>query len=263
MASSQDLVRTYYDRNFNSEENRLHGRQLEYDMMIARLDEQLPANASVLEIGAGTGHYSEVLLRRGHHVTAVDISGALVAKCAARLRATGLTNWRALEADATTLVGVAGGYDACLIMGPMYQLAAEADRTAALRVAAKRLKPKGLLFTTWLSRFGILGQLLAASNQWANDDTSVGKLLCEGLIEEAVDWYCTRIEDVAPFHENVGFETVRLWPLDPGIMGVDDGYNSLRGDLRHKWFAILMRLAEEPTMLGCSRHLLYVGRSKR
>lgn len=263
MATSQDLVRTYYNNDLGSEEERLRGRQLEYDMMIARLGEQLPADASILEIGAGTGHYSEALLRRGHHVTAVDISGALIARCAARLNATGLTNWRAVEADAKTLVGVAGGYDACLIMGPMYQLSNEADRTAALRAAAKRLKPKGLLFTTWLSRFGILGQLLATINQWANDDSSVGKLLDEGLIEEAVNWYCTRIEDVAPFHEKVGFETVRLWPLDPGIMGVDEGYNNLRGDLRRKWFAILMRLAEEPSMLGCCRHLLYVGRSNK
>jgi SAM-dependent methyltransferase len=260
MITSYDRVRVYYDLAADREDERLFGRQLEYDMMIARLVEYLPPKASVLEVGAGSGHYSAALVREGHHVTAVDLSPRLVAKCTERLRATGSRNWQTTVADARTLLGVGGGYDAALVMGPMYHLPDASERSAALRAVWNRLAPRGIVLTTWLSRFGILGQLLATAASWADDIANVGRLLDEGSIDDHTTWYCTDVGSVVPFHEQAGFETVRLYPLDPGVFGTDDVYNNLPCERQKRWLTILTRQAEEPSMIGCSRHLLYVGR---
>lgn len=61
----------------------------------------LPAGASVLEVGAGTGRYSVALAREGYGVSAVE----LVESNLERLRenARGIENLSAVQGDATNL----------------------------------------------------------------------------------------------------------------------------------------------------------------
>ncbi len=54
----------------------------------------------VLELGAGTGRVTEALARAGHHVVAVDVSGAMLARAEERLAGAGVADRvRLVEAD--------------------------------------------------------------------------------------------------------------------------------------------------------------------
>lgn len=252
-------VRFYYGKHAANEDSRLQSRQLEHDMTLALLEEHLPKRAKILEVGAGSGHYTLALLSQGHHVTAVDLSPELISLARHRLRVSGYRNWRTMVADAKTLVGVAGNFDVCLVMGPMYQLTEVEDRSAALRSIWKRLVPSGLLVSSWMNRYGVLSQLLATSPDWAKDNAAVFKLIDHGVITDQISWYCERVDELAPFHGANGFEKLSVFPADPGIFGTDHGYNLLEAGLRRRWLTILRRMAEEPSMIGSSRHMLYFG----
>ncbi len=72
-----------------------------------------PSGPRVLEVGCGTGQYTAWLARQGFEVTAVDISGEMMAKAQAKLAELNLkANW--LKADITEVMHELGRYHGIL-----------------------------------------------------------------------------------------------------------------------------------------------------
>ena len=153
-------IREFYNAGWEAEDDRLTRHRLEADLTWRYLDHYLPSRGKLLEVGFGTGFYTFPPAKRGYRITSVDIADEFVARCRAKAEALGLaerTEFR--TGDARTLDGIPHeGFDAVLLMGPLYHLVAETDRTMALRSAFDRLKPEGVVFSTMISRFGILGR---------------------------------------------------------------------------------------------------------
>jgi len=57
----------------------------------------------------------------------------------------------------------------------------------------------------------------------------------------------------------VGFQTLILAGIEPGISADDESYNRLEGKRRQLWLDLLFRISTVPSTLGASRHLLYIG----
>ena len=74
-------IAEYYDNHSQAEHHRLEEHQLEYDLTWRLLEEYLPPQGSILEIGAATGRYTLGLLERGYTVTAVDLSTECLKEC--------------------------------------------------------------------------------------------------------------------------------------------------------------------------------------
>jgi hypothetical protein len=72
--------------------------------------------------------------------------------------------------------------------------------------------------------------------------------------------YFATVPEIAPLHETAGFETLTLAAVEPAISADDDSYNRLQGRQRRLWLDMLYKVSTEPSILGSSRHLLYVGR---
>jgi len=151
-------IAAFYNSDPESEHCRLEQHQLEYDLTWRYLDQYLPSQGSILEVGAATGRYTLELAKRGYTLTAVDLSGALIEGCKKSIADEGLESQvRFVVADARNLGKVAEkGFDAVLLMGPLYHLVVEADRKLALKEACDRLQAGGIIFSSFLSRFGIL-----------------------------------------------------------------------------------------------------------
>src|SRR5688572_4432435 len=84
-----DIV-AYYNSSLENEHSRLEQHQLEYDLTWRYLNQYLPSQGSILEIGTGTGRYTLELAKQGHTVTAVDFSMVLIDKCRQRITEAGL-----------------------------------------------------------------------------------------------------------------------------------------------------------------------------
>jgi SAM-dependent methyltransferase len=256
-----------YDRGVEEEDARLERHQLEYDLTWRYLMRYLPPRGSVLEIGAATGRYTLPLCRRGHAVTAVDLSAALLERCQRRLAAEGLYGAaRFVVADARDLHTVpTTAFDAVLLMGPLYHLVYEEDRREAVRQAADRLRNGGLLFSAHLSRLGVLGDLMRRTPEWIERGEEVRSLLDRGrrpddLPRGGFRGYFARVAEIRPLHEALGIQTVALAGVDPAISADDESYNTLPSPRRDRWLDLLLDVSADETTVGASRHLLYLGR---
>jgi hypothetical protein len=72
--------------------------------------------------------------------------------------------------------------------------------------------------------------------------------------------YFATVGEIAPLHEAVGFKTIAVAGVEPGISADDESYNQLEGQQRQRWLDLLYAISAEPSIVGASRHLLYVGR---
>jgi S-adenosylmethionine-dependent methyltransferase len=162
-----------YNSDPERENNRLERHQLEYDLTWRYLDQYLPAQGSVLEIGAATGRYTLELARRGYQLTAVDLSSELLEKCRQNLESEGLAGQvKLVVADARDLSAITEKQsDAVLLMGPLYHLVMETDRKLALKQVYDRLRVGGIIFSAFISRFGILGDLIKDIPTWIEEQT--------------------------------------------------------------------------------------------
>jgi SAM-dependent methyltransferase len=260
-------IKDMYDHGLEQERSRLERHRLEHDLTWRYLNRYLPRQGSILEIGAATGRYTLQLCRLGYSVTAVDLSEILLGECRRQLSQEALdASVRFVIADARNLRALAGtSYDAVLIMGPLYHLVYEADRQEALRQAIDLLRPGGLLFSAFLSRVGVLGELLKKTPDWIERRDEVQSLLTSGKRPEnqprgGFRGYFARVEEIRPLHEQLGIETLALAGIEPAISADDESYNRLEGLLRELWLELLFGVSADESIVGASRQLLYVGR---
>ena len=260
-------IKSFYNDAPLYEDDRLERHQIEFDMTWRYLDRYLPATGSILEIGAATGKYTVGLAQRGYRVTAVDISSKLLDMCRANLAKASVEQFvEIIEADARHLDAIhKHDYDAVLLMGPLYHLFTESARKEALQEAFDRLRPGGLIVSAHISRYGIMGNLIRIHPSWIEDHTSVQSHFDNGHIpvdreHSGFRGYFATVEEIEPLHEAVGFETVVLAGIEPGISDDDESYNKLEGKQRELWLDLFFKMSTDRSLIGASRHLLYVGR---
>jgi SAM-dependent methyltransferase len=260
-------IERLYSEDPEREDSRLERHQLENDLTWRYLERYLPSSGEILEIGAATGRYTVELARRGYAVTAVDLSAVELELCRQHLAAEGLADRVRFEvADTRDLASFpAAAYDAVLLMGPLYHLVLEPDRRRALAQAYARLRPGGILVSAFISRYGIMGDLLRNVPQWIEDRDEVRAILDLGRDPEHYPpgqfrGYFATVAEIAPLHEAQGFRTLALAAVEPAISADDDSYNRLEGEQRRLWLDLLEEISTEPSSIGASRHLLYVGK---
>ncbi|MEO8396412.1 MAG: class I SAM-dependent methyltransferase [Chloroflexota bacterium] len=260
-------ISAFYNSDPQKEHDRLEQHQLEVDLTWRYLDQYLPAQGSILEIGAATGRYTLELAKRGYSITAVDLSAALIEVSRQKLAAAGLGRQvRLVVADARDLADVTDTeFDAVLLMGPLYHLVEEADRQTALQQAFDRLRAGGLIFSAFISRLGMMGDLIRNDPDWIEEDRAE----VQGILERGrraddarrggFRGYFALVSEIAPLHEAVGFETLTVAGVEPVISADDESYNKLEGKQRQLWLDLCYKLSTEPSIIGASRHLLYIG----
>lgn len=262
-------IAAYYNNDPERENSRLERHQLEYDLTWRYLTQYLPSQARILEIGAATGRYTIALAKHSYKLTAVDMSEKLLEIGRRRIMEEGLEDQVSfILADARNLSEIPQkDFDAVLLMGPLYHLVEEVDRKAALKEAADRLKAGGILFSSFISRLGVLGDLLRNMPDWIENEAEVQSILNNGKDPDHVPGsgfrgYFAKVSEIAPLHEALGFETLTLAAVEPAIASDDVSYNHLQGRQRQLWLDLLHQIGTEPSIIGASRHILYIGRKK-
>ena len=156
-------IRQMYNTGWNAEAERLLRHQLEAEITWRYLNRYLPPHGGLLEVGCGTGFYTFALARRGYQMTAIDLADEYRGQMQGNGTGVSISPIRLIFVSVmhVPLRGVPReAFDAVLLMGPLYHLVLETDRLAALRSAYACLKPGGVIVSTLVSRFGVLGGLL-------------------------------------------------------------------------------------------------------
>ena len=260
-------VEKYYDQNAQSEWDRLERHRIEFQVTLRALTEFLPAPpARLIDIGGGPGRYAISLAQRGYHVTLVDLSRVsleLARHKAAELELEldGFVHANVLEL--TTLP--AASFEAVLLLGPLYHLHKLKERETALKQARRLLKPGGLVFASFITRFAGFRDAAVHGYSFVLDDPAYSvKLLETGIHDNGIgfaDAYFSHPDEVIPLGESAGFTTLRLMGCEGILADHEDYVNSLTGADHGFWLDINYRMAQEPSLLGASDHMLYIGRS--
>jgi S-adenosylmethionine-dependent methyltransferase len=261
-------VETYYDQNALEEWARLDRHKVEFELTLRALTEFLPAApARLIDIGGGPGRYAIRLAQRGYQVTLVDLSGGSLE----------LARQKAVEAEVDLKAYVhanaldlntfaAASYDAALLLGPLYHLHKLQERRTALSQSHRLLKPGGLVFASFITRFaGFRDAAIHGYSFVLDDPTYSEKLLATGIHDNGVgftDAYFAHPDEVIPLGENAGFTTLRLMGCEGILAGHEEYVNSLTGADHDYWLDVNYRMAQEPCLLGASDHLLYIGRKE-
>jgi len=112
---------------------RLDREPLEFMINMHYIKQYLEASGAVLDNGAGPGKYAVELAKLGYHVTLSDLTPKLVEIAEQKAVELGLTEqFKGFHVlNATHLEGIPDeGYDASLMLGPLYHLQKEEDRIA-------------------------------------------------------------------------------------------------------------------------------------
>ena len=222
-----------------------------------------PAPARILDVGGGPGTYVPWLAGQGYEVHLVDPVPLHVEQA---LQAGART---ARVADARSIEEPDAGFDAVLLLGPLYHLTERSDRVRALSEARRVVREGGLVAAAAISRYA---SLLDGLRTGALDDPAFRSIVERDLVDgqhrnptSKPEWFTT-----AFFHRP---DELQAEVTDAGLRLAElvglEGPTWVLGDLDERWgdpekrerlLSAARAVEREPALIGLSAHLLAVAR---
>jgi SAM-dependent methyltransferase len=265
-------VEAHYDEDPEREWERLERHRMEFAVTCRLLAEFLPPPpGQILDVGGGPGRYAIHLTRLGYRVTLLDLSQRSLDLALDKATQEGIYLPPPIRGDATALPAdvlgedATGLFDTVLLMGPLYHLLAAADRLAAVREAYRVLRPGGLVFAAFITRFAPLRDLAIHKPAWIIDHPDRYHLLLDQGLNPAhessafPDSYFAHPDEIAPLMAAGGFYMEALQGCEGLVAGHEEAVNALDSELWEAWVDLNYRAGREPSLRGAADHLLYVG----
>jgi SAM-dependent methyltransferase len=157
-------------------------------------------------------------------------------------------------------------YDLVLCQGPLYHLLEEDERRNVLSTCAASLKPGGTLVAAFVLQYAHLRDIAQRDPMrlLADYDTFYAKYLADGKYTRnpLVCSYHANPAEVGEIFESIpGLQLERLVACE-GFLGggLASEINQLPDDAYEKWVDVVLRFAEDPSILGNADHVLAVAR---
>ncbi len=261
-------VETFYDSYVEREWARAERHPIEFATTQMAMQEYIPACSTILDVGGGPGRYSTRLAQAGHRVTLLDLSAANVAFARAKATELGAPVVDFIHGNALNLSQFAhASFDVVLLMGPLYHLVATEDRHRAIQEALRVLKPGGILFAAFISRYAFLVNLLTFEPEIIGDyEHQLDTLLSTGVSMVSdenpgfTDAYFAHPMEIEPLMSAYGLKTLRLAAAEGVVATAEPRLLELPSKTVDTWASVCYRLGTDPLTWGTAEHMLYVGK---
>jgi len=263
-------ILTFYDRapeETRLETDRSQLEKLRTQELILRHAPESPA--VVLDVGGAAGVYAFWLAERGYEVHLLDATPRLVDVARRRNEAASSPLASCRVADARALPVADNSASMMLLLGPLYHLPDANDRRVALSEARRVLRPGGVLFAAGISRFA---SALDGLSRELFRDPAFASIVERDLIDGhhlnptgRLDYFTTAFfhhpDELRQEVTDSGFDVLNVYGIEgPGwlLSDFDERWNDPAR--RETLLRVARALELEPSVLGCSAHVLAVGR---
>ena len=254
---NNDYLMNYY--NGYDEDGRLKNNRLgkvEYLTTRRYLDPLLAKDCKIAEIGAGTGRYSVTLAKEGYDVTAVELVQHNLDILKSKLD--GSENIKTFLGNALDLNMLDDNtYDVTLLLGPMYHLYSEEDKTKALKEAVRITKPGGHILVACCMNEATVIQYVFSCNQ-------LKSVMDLNMITD--DWKCVsepkdlfemvRVEDIERLNATVPVERIKLVATDGASRYIREYLEEFDEETFVKWLSYHFATCERQDLIGATNHSL-------
>ncbi|MCL2698584.1 MAG: class I SAM-dependent methyltransferase [Oscillospiraceae bacterium] len=260
------IVKAHYDADPQKEWDRLAGGKFEFRLALHFMEQYIKPGDSVLDIGGGPGRYAIWLAQRGCDVTLLDLSEGNIEFAKKKAAEYGV-KFKALPGDARYINAnpkLAKKYDHILIMGPLYHLVDEMDRTDVMRSAIARLKRGGKLFATFISIIGGLVFLmrecpelitLPAEQNFIKAITSGKDFGGDGFTRAHFSYP----DSILPYMKQFPLKKLHYFAQEGITPPFMHRIMSLPPEAIDEYYRISLAVCEKPEFLSYSEHLMYIG----
>ena len=277
---SFDEVRRYYDLMAEEEWRRLFKdayHQLEFIVTMHYLGKYLPKSGLILDAGGGPGRYTVELAKKGYDVILLDLSPKCLELAEKKIKEAGVEDRvkKIVEGNVVDLSMFDDNtFDAVLCLGPLSHLIEEEDREKAANELVRVAKPKAYLFISVIGRYGVFRTILQRY-QYNLVDPSHQELFEKGIHRKEwhkdlpsekgfTDAYFFHPEELKQLFESKGVETVDMAACEGLSAHLQEETNKLYEDKEkwERWVEIILQTCNDPSIIGVSEHILYIGRKK-
>ena len=264
-------IKDYY--RYFDEKNRLvnscSGR-LEYMMSMEILNNYLPENGTVLDLGGGAGAYSFPLSEKGYKVYLADLSEELIQQ--AKEQNQGIKNpiiCNVVNATDLSLYND-GQFDAVLLMGPLYHLLEASERQKCVLEVNRVLKPGGIVFAAFIpylsGSIGVVDRFFNHPNQV--DSGNLKQVFQSGKFSNLLDigfqeGYYPTLEEVDELFGENGFTKELVRSVRGFGYGREDSIFRMEEEAPEMFETVINMLNEtavNKSVIDMCGHAVYVGK---
>lgn len=272
-------IEKYYNQNPEKEWMRL--QESAYDTIEATITKKyiqkfLKPNFKIADIGCGPGTYSTWLLESGYDVLLSDLSEGLLnlaKQKIAEINPSGKV-LDFLKADATNLDQInSNQFDLTILFGPIYHLLDEKKRVEAIQEAMRITKPGGYIFVSTINRICPFLAMLHRSpedtvRELADDPDELERIILTGCYEnfeespnEFTDAYFAKSNEVPHIFKAEGINLIETFGCEGISAYLYDKAEVIHknSDAWKKFIEIVFQQSNEPSTLGMSEHVVYIG----
>jgi len=266
MDNNTAIIKNYYNSAVEGEWNRIAGRP-EFLLTCRMLDRYIMPGDKVLDIGGGPGRYSLYLAAKGCEVTLVDLSPENAKFALQQAKAQGL-NINAFEGDAREVEKiVTEQFDHVLLMGPLYHLLEKDESIKAINAALNVLKPKGILFASFISMMGgLIYWMKEAPEAIAGSIPSEEKFKIKLAAKQNYtgDAFTKAIfiepSEILPLMAKFPLDKLHLFCQEGVMSPCEEKIMSQPQEVIDAWLDLSESLWDREDMLVWGEHIMYVGR---